>query len=208
MSLSHTTVRVWDLIVRLGHWILAIGFLIAWLSAEEWETVHVWSGYVIGVVIAIRLLWGIVGSRHARFTDFVRGPRAVFGYLRELVRGDAPRYLGHNPAGGAMAVALLLALSVTAGSGMMLYAIEENAGPLAAYVDSPRDLNAANRERREHRDDEGESAPEERWEDIHEIAATATLWLIGLHILGVLASSLAHRENLPLGMITGRKRVE
>lgn len=208
MSPSHTTVRVWDLIVRLGHWILAIGFLVAWLSAEEWETVHVWSGYAIGIVVVIRLLWGIVGSRHARFTDFVRGPRTVYGYLRGLVCGDAPRYLGHNPAGGAMAVALLLALSVTVGSGMMLYAIEENAGPLAAYADSSRDLNATNRESLEHRDDEGESASEERWEDIHEVAATATLWLIGLHILGVLASSLVHRENLPLGMITGRKRAE
>lgn len=208
MSLSHTSVRVWDPIVRLGHWILVVGFLIAWLSAEEWETVHVWSGYTIGVVVAVRLLWGIVGTRHARFSDFVRGPKTVLGYLKGLARGDAPRYLGHNPAGGAMAVALLLALGVTTGSGMMLYAIEENAGPLAAYVDTPQPLDTANRDRGENDDEGGESASEARWEDIHEVAATTTLWLVGLHILGMLASSLVHRENLPLGMITGRKRAE
>lgn len=202
MSQTHNTVRVWDLVVRIGHWVLAAGFLVAWLSAEEWEGVHAWSGYLIGAVIVIRLVWGIVGTRHARFSHFVRGPRAVFAYIRGLLSGTAARYLGHNPAGGAMAIALLLALSVTVGSGVMLYAIEENAGPLASYVNS-----GGNRyiEPEEH---EGESASEERWEDIHEIAATSTLWLVGLHILGVLASSLAHRENLPRGMITGRKRAE
>lgn len=208
MSQSHTTIRVWDLIVRLGHWILAIGFLVAWLSAEEWESVHVWSGYVIGAMIAIRLVWGFVGTRHARFTDFVRGPRKVLAYLKGLVRGEAPRYLGHNPAGGAMAIALLLALSVTAGSGVILYAIEDNAGPLAAYVNpAAAPYATAAGEERNHEDDD-ESASEELWEEIHEIAANATLWLVGLHILGVIASSLAHRENLPQGMITGRKRAE
>jgi cytochrome b len=190
MSTPRKMVYVWDLIVRLGHWALAIGFLIAWLTAEEWESVHVWSGYLIGAVVVLRLIWGVVGSRHARFRDFVRGPRAVIAYLAGLVKGRAPRYLGHNPAGGAMTIALLLGLALTVGSGLMLYAIEDDAGPLAAYVTPVSDHEDA----------------EERWEDIHEIAATGTLWLVGLHILGVLASSLAHRENLPRAMITGRKR--
>ncbi|TCO73718.1 cytochrome b/b6 domain-containing protein [Chromatocurvus halotolerans] len=200
------TVYVWDPIVRVGHWVLAIGFLVAWLSAEEWDLVHVWSGYAIAAAIAIRLVWGIVGPRRARFTDFVRSPRTVIAYLKALPRGKAPRYLGHNPAGGAMTIALLLALSVTAGSGMVLYAIEENAGPLAAYINPVEDRSTASSMTREKHDDE--SASEERWEDIHEVAATSTLWLVGLHILGVLASSLAHRENLPRAMITGRKREE
>jgi cytochrome b len=202
----HGMIRVWDPIVRLGHWALAIGFLVAWLSADDWETVHVWSGYIIGAVIVVRLIWGVIGTRHARFTDFVRGPRAVLAYLRGLVGSKAPRYLGHNPAGGAMAVALLLSLSVTVGSGLMIYAIEENAGPLASYVNSRQDPAGAIVARQGQGGHEDESAAEERWEDIHEIAASSTLWLVGLHVLGVLASSLAHRENLPKSMITGRKR--
>lgn len=205
MSQSHGMVRVWDPIVRLGHWALVMGLLVAWLSADEWESVHVWSGYIIGVVVIVRLAWGVIGTRYARFTDFVRGPHAVVAYLRGLAGGKAPRYLGHNPAGGAMAVALLLALSITVCSGMMLYAIEENAGPLANYVDwgkNPTDTIVALEGQRGH----GESAAEERWEEIHEIAANTTLWLVGLHVLGVLASSLAHRENLPKSMVTGRKR--
>lgn len=206
MSQSKEIIRVWDPIVRLGHWALAIGFLFAWLSAQEWDALHIWSGYLIGAVIVIRLIWGFIGTRHARFTDFVRGPRAVSAYLRGLAGGKAPRYLGHNPAGGAMTVALLLALSVTVGSGLMLYAIEENAGPLSSYVDANRDHLDARATREAQRGHEDESAAEERWEEIHEIAATATLWLVVFHVLGVVASSLAHRENLPRSMITGRKR--
>lgn len=204
MPQTRQTVTVWDPIVRVVHWSLVLGFAIAWLSAEEWETVHSWSGYLLAAVVALRLLWGLIGSRHARFSDFVRGPKAVLEYLRGLLGGTAPRYLGHNPAGGAMALALLLAITVTAGSGAMLYAIEDNAGPLAPYVNSTQSTRSPGG----HEEDEHEEGGEERWEDIHEIAATTTLWLAGLHVLGVLASSFAHRENLPRGMISGRKRAE
>ncbi|HBO13732.1 MAG TPA: cytochrome B [Halieaceae bacterium] len=210
-------IKVWDLLVRLGHWTLVIAFTIAWLTGEEESALHIWSGYIIAGVVALRLCWGVVGTRHARFSDFVRGPRAVFAYLRGLAAGTAPRYLGHNPAGGAMTVLLLVALAVTTVSGMMVYAIEENAGPLAGFVAStdapspalglvPMALADDDEEENGHRVHEEEG--EELWEEIHEVAANLCLALIILHILGVIASSLAHHENLPRAMVTGRKRAE
>jgi cytochrome b len=141
----------------------------------------------------------------------------VLGYLRGLAAGTAPRYLGHNPAGGAMTVLLLLALAVTTVSGMMVYAIEENAGPLAGFVASTSaptptpglvPLAVADDDGEEHGGRGHDEAGEEFWEEIHEVAANLCLALIILHILGVIASSLAHHENLPRAMVTGKKRAE
>ena len=165
------------------------GFAVAWLTGDEQETVHVWAGYLVAAVVLVRLVWGVIGTRHARFWSFVRGPRAVADYLLGLLRGGGRRYLGHNPAGGAMVVALLLALALTAGSGMALLAADEGEGPLAGWV------------AKRH-------ATEEILEELHEIAGNVTLALIVLHVAGVLASSLVHRENLVRSMITGRKRAD
>lgn len=114
------TVKVWDPAVRLFHWTLVAAFTIAWLTGDDWDRVHETAGYVILALIAFRLAWGLIGPRHARFRQFVRRPSAVTGYLRATVTGREPRYLGHNPAGGAMIVALLAGLVVTAGSGWMM----------------------------------------------------------------------------------------
>jgi cytochrome b len=114
------TVRVWDPAVRIFHWALVAAFLTAWVSAEESDSVHEAAGYVVAGLVAFRVIWGIVGSRHARFADFVRSPATVLRFLRETLRFRAPRYLGHNPAGGAMVVALLVALAAIAGSGFMM----------------------------------------------------------------------------------------
>lgn len=113
-------VPVWDIAVRVFHWTLVGAFLTAWVSAEEWDAVHEIAGYVVAGLVAFRLLWGIVGSRHARFADFVRSPATVLRFLRDTVTLSAPRYVGHNPAGGAMVVALLIALATIAGSGFMM----------------------------------------------------------------------------------------
>ncbi|MEE9479215.1 MAG: cytochrome b/b6 domain-containing protein, partial [Kiloniellales bacterium] len=97
-------VRVWDIFVRVSHWALAAGFFVAYFTEDNLLLLHVWAGYLVGVLVVLRLLWGVVGPKHARFTDFVCGPRRAAGYLLDLFRFRAPRYLGHSPAGGAMAV--------------------------------------------------------------------------------------------------------
>ncbi|MEZ5667884.1 MAG: cytochrome b/b6 domain-containing protein [Alphaproteobacteria bacterium] len=105
------TVRVWDPAVRLFHWGLAASFAVAWISAEEWQALHEWAGYAAGALIAFRLVWGVVGTRYARFAHFVPTPRGALGYLRAIAGGREARHLGHNPAGGAMIVALLVAMA-------------------------------------------------------------------------------------------------
>lgn len=114
------TVKVWDPLVRIFHWSLVAAFIVAWLTGDELEGVHIATGYVIMGLVAFRLVWGVVGSRHARFTDFVRSPRTVLAFLKDTVRFRAKRYLGHNPAGGAMVVALLLTLSAICATGFMM----------------------------------------------------------------------------------------
>ena len=112
-------VKVWDPFVRLYHWSQAALIAAAWITADEWKWLHERIGYAVMALVALRLLWGIVGPRHARFADFVRGPRAVLRYLDDLLHGRERRYLGHNPAGGAMIVALLAVIAATALTGWL-----------------------------------------------------------------------------------------
>ncbi|MFN4062511.1 MAG: cytochrome b/b6 domain-containing protein [Paracoccus hibiscisoli] len=113
------SVRVWDGFVRLFHWSLVAMIAGTWLTAEGPKLLHERLGYAIAILIAARLVWGLIGPRHARFADFVRGPLPVLAYLRDLRAGRERRYLGHNPAGGAMIVALLLAVTGTALTGWL-----------------------------------------------------------------------------------------
>ena len=167
-------VKVWDPFVRVFHWTLLTLFVIAFVTGDEVEGVHIAAGYGIAILLALRLVWGVIGSPHARFSGFVRSPLKVLAYLRDVASHKAPRHLGHNPAGGAMIVALLTALIGTAVTGYMM--------TTDAYWGA-------------------------RWvEKLHEIFAHGTLALAGLHVLGVVVSSLLHRENLVKAMWTGRKR--
>lgn len=102
-------ILVWDWPVRLGHWLMVGGFIVAWLTAESetWRLVHAVAGAIVIAVALFRLPWGFIGSRYARFVDFVRGPRAVAGYLGSLLTLQPPHHTGHNPAGGWAIVALL-----------------------------------------------------------------------------------------------------
>jgi cytochrome b len=114
------TVKVWDLFVRVFHWLLASLFVLAYATGDEVEKVHIAVGYTIAALIALRIVWGFVGPRYARFANFVPAPREVVNYLRDAALLRAPRYLGHNPAGGAMIIALLALLSGTCVTGFMM----------------------------------------------------------------------------------------
>ena len=215
---SKTWPRVWDPVVRLGHWLLVVAFFTAYLTEEELLNLHVWAGYAVGIIVVVRIVWGFVGPQRARFTDFVRGPRATFSYLFDLISGSARRHVGHSPAGGAMVLALLFSLAVTTWSGLWVYAYEEQAGPIAGFVTTPAITSSENvmgLERNEDLEhpgelhDESESRYEKReewWEETHEFFANLTLFLVLLHVAGVALASFVHRENLASAMITGRKR--
>jgi cytochrome b len=109
-------ILVWDWPVRLGHWLMAGGFALAWLTgdSETFRLVHVVAGATVVGVATFRLMWGFIGSRHARFADFVRGPVAVKDYAFSLLRLEPAHHAGHNPAGG-WAIVLLLGLGILTG---------------------------------------------------------------------------------------------
>lgn len=180
-------VRVWDRFVRIFHWGLAASVLTAWLVEDHDITIHSWAGYTAVTLVALRIVWGFTGSEHARFSDFVRSPGEALRYARAVVRGDARRHLGHNPAGGLMVIALLFSVIAVGLTGMATLAVEEAAGPMAGLLAGV-----------------GHDAGE--WiGEIHELLANATILLAGLHVAGVLVESLRHRENLVRAMFTGRK---
>lgn len=204
-------IKVWDLLVRVFHWSLVLAFVVAYLSGEEESDVHIYAGYIIFGLIVFRLIWGFIGSQHARFRDFVCSPQTIISHLKMMLSGKSRRYLGHNPAGGAMVLALLLGLAVTTYSGLEVYAIEEGAGPLAyqgkeislipsAYADDDEEYG-------EHVGyDEEDEDEEDFWEEVHEASANFVLFLVFLHIAGVIVSGRLNNENLVKAMLTGKKK--
>ncbi|WP_421836736.1 cytochrome b/b6 domain-containing protein [Novosphingobium sp.] len=167
-------VRVWDLLVRLFHWTVAGGVIANLTFLREAKSSHITVGYIVLAALAVRLVWGLVGRGHARFASFVPGPGRFFGYVGAMLGRREPRYLGHNPAGAAMIVLLLVLLMMVGISGWMM--------GLDAFW--------------------GVS-----WvEELHETAANVLIGAVILHVIGAIAESVRHHENLPLAMITGYKR--
>jgi len=113
-------VGVWDPVVRLFHWSLAASIGLAWLTSTSRDVIHNECGYAAASLVGVRILWGLVGPRYARFSQFCRHPFRVLGYLRDILVGREARYVGHNPAGGAMVIALLTMISATALTGWMM----------------------------------------------------------------------------------------
>ncbi len=199
-------VVVWDLGVRIFHWSLVSLFVFSYFSGDELKDLHAYSGYAIVVLLVFRIIWGFVGGRYARFSHFVRSPATVIAHLKNMKDGQAKRYLGHNPAAGAMVVALLLSLSLLTFTGLKAYA-EDGHGPLAgvdvslistAYADDHERDADDNRTSKKHKEDEF-------WGEAHEFIGNFILILIFLHIAGVKLSSKLEGENLVKAMISGKK---
>jgi cytochrome b len=170
---------------------------------------------VLGLVL-LRILWGFIGTRYARFTDFIYKPGSVIEYLKRLKSSSPQRYIGHTPPGGWMILALLASLLLTSVTGLQVYGLEGK-GPLAADattigVISPAYANEDEDEReRGHSEAAGEQeneSDEEFWEELHEFFANLTVLLILLHVAGVVISSRLHGENLVKAMISGRKAAD
>jgi cytochrome b len=179
---SRARVRVWDLPTRLVHWLLVIGIAISWWTGEtgrlEW---HRWSGYGLLGLVLFRLYWGFFGSSTARFTRFVRGPRAVLAY----VRGAWQTVPGHNPLGALSVVALLALLATQIVLGLFAVDVDGiESGPLSEFVDF----------------DAGRTAAE--W---HGALFDLLLWLIALHIAAILYYGLAKKQNLAAAMLHGER---
>jgi len=194
-----TDIKVWDPFVRIFHWTVVVSFFIAYFTEDEAMWLHEIAGYTILVLLIARVIWGIVGSRYARFSNFIYKPATVKQYLRDSLHFNSKRYIGHNPLGGVMVVLLLIMLLLTSWSG-----IEADGsgftGTTAFNIELVKPAFAD--------DDEHKNGTHELWEDIHEFLANATLFLVFLHVVGVLFSSIAHGENLVRAMISGRKRKE
>jgi cytochrome b len=191
-------IRVWDPLVRIFHWLLVIAFFSAYATGEDVHEVHEWMGYTVLGLVVFRVVWGLVGPAHARFADFVRGPREVLRNLKDVMLMHPKRYLGHSPAGAAMVVLLLAMLAATTVTGVVADEQHEQAGPGATVTTPSGEHGAQSREA--HRD-------ESPIAEAHEVLANVTLALVLLHIAGVILASFTHRENLVASMFTGRKRV-
>ena len=184
-----SSVSVWDLPLRLFHWLLVLCFAISavsgWLLPVTWLNAHLIAGWSILALIGLRLVWGFTGSTYSRLASFAYSPAEIIAHLKRLRAGTAPREAGHNPLGAAMIFALLLVLAALTLTGLMTLGGALKQGPFKHFLSF----------------DTGSTA----W-SLHATAAYVLLVLIGGHLIGVFAESLRTDENLPLSMLNGKAR--
>jgi len=180
-------VLVWDIAVRMFHWLLVLLLGFSWLSAEmDWMDWHLYSGYAVLTLVLFRILWGFAGSTHARFGDFLYGPSAIIAYLRTLPSRTAAKFAGHNPLGGISVLLILLCVLLQAGTGMFANDDILYEGPLYKHVSKElSDLLTT----------------------IHKYNFDALLVLAGVHIAAILYYLFWKSENLVKPMLTGRKQL-
>jgi cytochrome b len=183
-------VKLWDPVVRVLHWALAAAVATGWILGEfgpSIMTLHFWAGYAVLGLIALRLVWGVIGPRPARFATFLRGPGPVAAYARDVGERRPSYWRGHNPLGGWAVAALLIALAAQAGTGLFADADDYlNVGPLAGWIEPRARLTAA------------------AW---HALLSTIVLALVILHVAAIVFYAVWKRENLVRPMIDGWKRV-
>ncbi|NBU24412.1 MAG: cytochrome B [Gammaproteobacteria bacterium] len=179
--------QVWDLPVRLMHWGLVLAVLGSWLTRKlegDWFAWHIRCGYAVLLIAATRIVWGFVGTRHARFSDFVRGPSAILRYLRDGTDAAGQRIVGHNPLGALMVLAMLAMLLAQATLGLFANDQVFSTGPLYGYVSA---------------------ATSDRLTSLHKQLFDVIVAAIVVHVVAAVFYLLVRRENLILPMVTGRK---
>ncbi|WP_036234040.1 cytochrome b/b6 domain-containing protein [Marinobacterium litorale] len=186
---QHTQRPVWDIFIRIFHWTLAASILFAWWSGEEggnWMNLHMQAGYLVLSLIVFRIIWGFTGSPYARFKSFLVSPSATLTYFKQLLGGQAPHHVGHNPLGGWMVIALLTLGLIQAGSGLFTTDDIFTEGPLTAYVSG--DIASA-------------------LTTVHKATFNIILAAVALHLAGVVYHQRFKRERLVQGMLHGQKPV-
>lgn len=180
-------IRVWDIPTRVFHWLLTISFVIAYVTnwlGTSYFTYHLWSGYFVIILVAFRILWGILGTHYAQFSNFLHHPIETLRYARHFAGKKAKTYAGHNPLGSWMVILLLAVLLIQAATGLFSNDEIFNAGPLYGYVS--HDLSLA-------------------LTGLHKELFYWILGAVALHIAAVLFYLFVKRENLIKPMITGKK---
>lgn len=189
MKPNETSLRntlIWDFPTRIFHWVLVIAFTAAWVTSENDRFLfhHVFAGYLLIGLLIFRLIWGMFGSRYARFRSFAYDWPSSTAYIKALITGNAARYIGHNPAGSYAIFAILVMILFVTVTGILVLGGEEGHGPLKGFVSYELGIQA---------------------KEFHEISVNLMLVLIFIHICGVVVESLYHKENLIWSMISGRK---
>jgi len=187
---SNEKVKVWDPFVRVFHWALLLAFTVAFVTEFSELKLHVVAGYTVALLVSLRIIWGVIGEKNAKFSDFVYPPATVVAHMKEMARLRHKRYLGHNPAAGTMALLLIMFLAATTLTGVLTYGAKEISGPFSTLL-----LDSGWRYGSE-------------LEAIHNFLAWSTVLLAVLHVTGALTESFLHKENLVLAMFTGVKRKE
>lgn len=189
---------VWDLPLRLFHWVLVLSIAASWYTAENSEEyvtygdnvvsytqIHFWLGYWALGLIIFRVIWGFIGPQHARFTQFLKGPRQVLGYAGKFLKRDSPASIGHNPMGGWVVVLMLLMIGAQAVTGLFLI---DNTEIYPAPFNPSVDAALAG-----------------KFGSFHHWNFNVLLGVIGLHVFAILFYLFFKRQNLIKAMLTGHK---
>jgi cytochrome b len=202
--------RRWDPVVKLTHWSIAIAVLANAVLTEEGSANHVWVGYGLAAILALRLLWGVVGPAEARFTAFPPSPSRAIAHVGDVLAGRHARHRSHNPLGALMVYAIWACLLVIIGTGVAMAGLPNsqtvnrpNAAEAFPFVTTTDDHDAEDEEQKGRGDGSGHE--EGIAEELHEGAANLLYGLILLHIAGVVFESRRQRRNLALAMLPGQR---
>jgi cytochrome b len=198
--------RSWDPVVKLTHWSIVTAIIANALFTEEGSGAHIWVGYALAAILALRLLWGLIGPPEARFSAFPPSPRRALAHLRDIRVGKKEVHRSHNPLGALMVYAIWSMLGVIVASGIAM------AGPPStALVDRAERSGDVSRqlvvEQGDHDDDdeaEGAGGEDGAWEEVHETAVNLLYILIALHIAGVAFETRRSGREILLAMLPGR----